>query len=112
MDSTSKSTVRSGGSLSAYFMPHSLLEAAAEDDTAEMRMAKARKNNAWLRRWLPVYLQRWAMLFLAFWFMATLAHELDLPPALGWAFSFAQGASVYSAAWLTVMYLRNRLTSL
>jgi len=98
--------------LASFLLPHAFLDRAADGDTAEVLGAKARKNKAWLLRWLPVYLQRWSLLFLASWLMATLSPLLEFPPVLGWAFEYAQVVSVYAVAWLATMYVRNRMAAL
>ncbi|MDP3224296.1 MAG: hypothetical protein Q8M96_14290 [Rubrivivax sp.] len=81
----------------------------ADADTAEVRSAKARRNKAWLLRWLPVYLKRWGLMALVFWLTATLAPLLAFPPVLGWVFEFAQYTSTGVTIWLVLLYVRNRL---
>jgi hypothetical protein len=111
MDSATGSSGRSGSVLASFLLPHAFLDRAADGDTAEMLVAKARKNKAWLLRWLPVYLQRWLLLLVASWLMATLSPWLELPAVLGWAFELAQVVCVYAVAWLTAMYVSNRMAA-
>jgi hypothetical protein len=95
--------------LASFLMPHVLLDLPAADDTAEVHLAKARRNRAWLRRWLPTYIGRWALIFLALLTTTNATVEMGFPLILNWTLEFAEYASAGIALWLVYLYYLSAL---
>lgn len=90
--------------LASFLLPQALLDLPAADDTAEVQIAKARRNRAWLKRWLPTYIGRWALIFLALLTTTNATVEMGFPLILNWTLEFAVYASAGIALWLVYLY--------